>query len=200
MYDTSPDIASLISARICHDIASPLGAIANGLELLELSGIADSPETLLIGDSVASATARVEFFRVAYGIAGQESCIGASTASKTLVGYFDEKKITADWSIEADTTRTIAKLLFLLAQSAESAMPYGGNIQLTSDAETYQILCTAREIRIKPELWDYLSATQAGAPLNSSQVQFALAQLQARSLGRTISYDASPEALAINVT
>ena len=32
------DLAVLLGSRLCHDLVSPLGAIGNGLELLELSG------------------------------------------------------------------------------------------------------------------------------------------------------------------
>ena len=29
------DLAALLSSRVCHDVISPVGAIANGLEVLE---------------------------------------------------------------------------------------------------------------------------------------------------------------------
>lgn len=29
------DLASLLASRVCHDIISPVGAMANGLEVLE---------------------------------------------------------------------------------------------------------------------------------------------------------------------
>jgi histidine phosphotransferase ChpT len=39
------DLAALVSSRICHDFISPIGAINNGLELLNMSGLAhDGPE------------------------------------------------------------------------------------------------------------------------------------------------------------
>ena len=59
------DLAALVSSRICHDLISPIGAINNGLELLNMSGLAhDGPEIQLIGDSVKSARARIRFFRI----------------------------------------------------------------------------------------------------------------------------------------
>ena len=33
----TPDLSALVSARLCHDLISPMGAIGNGLELLQLS-------------------------------------------------------------------------------------------------------------------------------------------------------------------
>ena len=35
---TPENLAALVTSRLCHDLVSPLGAIGNGLELLELSG------------------------------------------------------------------------------------------------------------------------------------------------------------------
>jgi len=52
------DLTALIGSRICHDLISPLGAIGNGVELLQLSGMGDSPEMALISESVTNANLR----------------------------------------------------------------------------------------------------------------------------------------------
>ena len=68
---TGAGLASLVAARLCHDLVSPLGAIGNGVELLEMSGdhpgLANSPELTLIGDSVRAARSRVRYYRMAFG-------------------------------------------------------------------------------------------------------------------------------------
>ena len=46
------DLAGLVGSRLCHDLISPIGAIGNGLELLELSGSAPTEEIALIRASV----------------------------------------------------------------------------------------------------------------------------------------------------
>ena len=61
--DTKATLAALLGSRICHDLISPLGAIGNGIELLELSGI-DSPEVALIREAVADANRRIKLFRI----------------------------------------------------------------------------------------------------------------------------------------
>ena len=49
MSHTHSNLATLIGSRICHDLISPIGAIHNGLELLELSGgMSQTPEMQLI--------------------------------------------------------------------------------------------------------------------------------------------------------
>ena len=49
------NLAELIGSRICHDLISPIGAITNGLELLEMVGAVQGPEMELISGSVGSA-------------------------------------------------------------------------------------------------------------------------------------------------
>ena len=65
MQQTNASLATLIGSRICHDLISPIGAINNGLELLELTGGAQGPEMDLISNSVEHAEARIKFFRIA---------------------------------------------------------------------------------------------------------------------------------------
>jgi histidine phosphotransferase ChpT len=69
MPDAPPDLVALVGSRIAHDLANPLGAIANGVELLALTGQGNSAELQLITESVANATARIKAFRIAFGAA-----------------------------------------------------------------------------------------------------------------------------------
>lgn len=114
MYASSQELTALISSRICHDLASPLGAIANGLELLELTGLADTPEAALLSASVQSASARIAFFRIAFGPAKTDTMIAPADAQKTLAQTYGERKINTNWIATTDCPRTLVKLLFLL--------------------------------------------------------------------------------------
>ena len=66
------ELAALISSRICHDVISPVGAIANGLEMLgEEQDEAMREQTLaLIRKSAHQASAKLQFARLAFGAAG----------------------------------------------------------------------------------------------------------------------------------
>lgn len=70
------NLTALIGSRICHDLISPIGAIANGLELMQMSGSPLTAEMALITDSVQNANARIRFFRVAYGHAAAQQMMG----------------------------------------------------------------------------------------------------------------------------
>lgn len=186
MYDTSDDITALISARICHDLASPLGAIANGVELLELSGVAEIPEAVLLADSVNCATARMAFIRVAYGFANSRSLMAPSQAQQLLSGIFADRKINLQWRVSQDIPKPLAKLLFLLTQCCETALPYGGEIQLNQRGDVYDLHTNAKEVRHEPDLWACLTSDAARPALTSALVHFELARLQAVKLGRDV--------------
>ena len=70
-----PRVLELIASKICHDMVSPVGAISNGVELMEELG--ESAEALsLISSSAEQASIRLKCFRLAYGGAGTDKNIG----------------------------------------------------------------------------------------------------------------------------
>ena len=71
---TATDLAALLCSRVCHDIISPVGAINNGLELLDEGG-ADADAMNLIRASARNASARLQFARIAFGAAGSAGMV-----------------------------------------------------------------------------------------------------------------------------
>src|SRR5204862_6810023 len=67
------DLAALLCSRVCHDLISPTGAIVNGLEVLEEKESDAETKTFaldLIKKSAKTASARLQFCRLAFGAAG----------------------------------------------------------------------------------------------------------------------------------
>ena len=66
------DLAALLCSRVCHDIISPVGAIINGLEVLDEDNGEDMRDFAfnLIRKSAAQASAKLQFARLAFGAAG----------------------------------------------------------------------------------------------------------------------------------
>jgi len=61
-------LVELLCSRLCHDLVSPIGAIHNGLELLEENELEMEKEILgLLRKSSIEASCRLRFFRVAFG-------------------------------------------------------------------------------------------------------------------------------------
>src|SRR5258708_14078008 len=66
------EFAALLVSRVCHDLVSPVGAVVNGLEVLEDERDATmrADALKLITSSAAMAAARLQFARIAFRAAG----------------------------------------------------------------------------------------------------------------------------------
>ncbi|MDG1504707.1 MAG: hypothetical protein P8Q19_00750 [Planktomarina sp.] len=62
-----PDTTALVAARMCHDVASPIGAISNGVKLAELQGRTLGEEGQLVKASHNATVAKLKLFRIAFG-------------------------------------------------------------------------------------------------------------------------------------
>ncbi len=183
------DLTDLIGSRICHDLISPLGAISNGVELLSMSGAAPGPEMSLISESVASATARIRFFRIAFGSAGAGQRIGRPEIVSILGALSPGGRLAIDWQPAGDQPRAFVKLAFLLIQCFESAMPWGGRLTIRESGGDWALAGEAERMRIDPPLWQVLEDPAQEAELDAARVQFALAPLAARALSRRLAVE-----------
>lgn len=169
-----PDLTALVGSRICHDLISPLGAIGNGVELMTLSGVAQTPEMALIEESVQNANARIRFFRVAYGGASADQRLSRAEITATLLAAARGGRISYLWDVPGDQPRPEVRIAFLLLQCLESAMPMGGDIRVSRTDETWTIHAEGDRLRIEEKLWDSLTNPRARVSVTPAQVQFAL--------------------------
>src|SRR6201994_3204259 len=97
------DLAPLLCSRVCHDLISPTGAIVNGLEVLEESGSSEETKTFaldLIKKSAKTASARLQFCRLAFGAAGSSGAqIDLGDAEKVARGLLEDGKTTITWNL-----------------------------------------------------------------------------------------------------
>ncbi|QUS35305.1 histidine phosphotransferase family protein [Falsirhodobacter algicola] len=180
------DLSTLIGSRICHDLINPIGAIGNGMELLAMTGVPASPEMTLMSESIAHASARIRFLRIAFG-APAEAPIGVAEI-RSILGAMNGR-ITIDWQPGA-VSRTEARILFLLIQCMETALAYGGSITITSERSLH---AEARRLRDAP--WELL--TEGTGDLTAATVQFALARSAIAAAGGTPSLTRSEGGIAI---
>ncbi|AVO39487.1 histidine phosphotransferase family protein [Pukyongiella litopenaei] len=187
MSDTNVNLAALIGSRICHDLISPIGAITNGLELLDLTGATQGPEMELIADSVGNAGARIRFFRIAYGRADDQMISRAE-----IVSVLDDMgrggRLRVDWSPADPLPRSEVRLAFLALQCFETAMPYGGTVCVDSRAGRWRMVGEAGKMTMDAALWAIFDGAPPPDPVTPAQVQFALIPQVARDLGRRMSY------------
>ena len=153
------DLGALLCSRVCHDVISPVGAIANGLELMDES---DDPETRevafgLIRSSAANASARLQFARIAFGAAGSAgSDIDTGDAENVAKGWFaNEKKVNLEWhGARAYVAKNKVKLFLNMLLVAAGAIPRGGVVKAeihdAMGAATFTVTATGTSARVPP--------------------------------------------------
>lgn len=174
MFHNKQDLTALISSRICHDLVSPLGAISNGLELLSMQDQETSPEMDLIGDSIANANSKIRFFRVAYGSAPASSTLAQGEILPIIGDYFADSRVSVSWNTDREAQRRDIKLVFLALQCLESALPYGGTIEVNFNAQGWVLRAENEKLNVRPDLWAMLEGQGLEGELAAAHVQFGL--------------------------
>lgn len=184
-------LSDLVGSRLCHDLSNPLGAIGNGVELLDLTGSAQGPEMDLIRDAVGDALARVRFFRLAFGYAGPDHMTSAREARTVLGDLYRQSRIEISWLPENDMPRRQVKLAYLMMLCAETALPMGGRVSLSmASGGSWSLRAVADRITLDDGVWSVLrfGPGAAGRPLRPGEVQFMALHEAAEAMGRTVNF------------
>ena len=197
---TGPDLAALLCSRVCHDVISPVGAINNGLELLDEGG-ADADAMDLIRTSALNASVRLKFARLAFGASGS---VGASIdtgeaerAAKDFAAA--EKKTEVVWSgPRAIIAKNRVKLLLNLFLVAYSSIPRGGVIEVTLenpelDAK-FKIVARGKLMRLPPKFVE-ISTGEIEEAIDAHSIQPYYTVLLADESGMELGHSASTEEL-----
>lgn len=128
-------IAELLCSRLCHELVAGIAAINNGVELItEIDSSMMDEAMELIGSSARQSSARLQFYRMAYGLAGNEALKSLSEVrelvEKLIAG---ERRISAGYR-EFDNTAALApgwgKLMLNLFIFGGDCLPRGGKVTL----------------------------------------------------------------------
>lgn len=174
MTGDAGDLAALVSARLCHDLISPIGAIGNGLELLELDAPTRSPELALVSDSLAAALAKLRFFRIAFGPAEPGAVTPCDEAAQICAAMFSGR-FTVAWDAAGDLPRPAARLACLAILCIEKSLPMGGTLELTTpEPGAISLRALGRRTAPPADLWAHVEGRSPLAHLRPDAVQFAL--------------------------
>ncbi len=135
-------LAALMSSKLCHDIIGPVGAVNNGIELLQDESSADMREQAidLVSQSAGEAAARLQFYRLAYGLAGGMGPeVSLRDARNLTKGYIKYGKVQMEWPDDVggaeNLSKDAVKVLCNLASIAVGALPRGGNITVSGGVD-----------------------------------------------------------------
>lgn len=188
------DLAALLCSRVCHDIISPVGAINNGLEVLDENNSEDMKTFAfdLIRRSARQASAKLQFARLAFGAAGSAGAeIDLGDAEKVATGYMAGEK--AEFSFEAPRVlmaKNLVKLLLNLIPLAAAAIPRGGSIKVTvegdKDAPRFMLRSSGPNARIPPAFEKLVPGEIDGLQVDAQAVQGYYAGALARACGMRV--------------
>lgn len=185
------DLAALLCSRVCHDLISPVGAIVNGLEVMEESkDEANKTFALdLIKKSAGTASAKLQFCRIAFGAAGSAGAqIDLGDAEKISRGFLEDDKTKLAWNLPRILMpKNRVKLLLNMLLVAGQTIPRGG--QLTVDpigsGETtgFKVTAAGTNAKVLPAVASLLGGDAGGEALDAHRIQPFYAALLAKECG-----------------
>lgn len=199
------ELAALVSSRICHDIISPVGAIANGLEVME----EDTDQTMrehamdLIRKSATQASAKLQFARLAFGAAGSAgSEIDLNEAQKVARAVAETDKHTLEWDgPPISLAKDKIKLLLNIVTLALSALPRGGTLKVSisgdGPAVAFTVRCDGDSARV-PEALEQMLAGGNGHALDAHSIQPYYALRIASSANMSLSVSKEGESIVFS--
>lgn len=168
---TDLELAALISSKICHDVIGPVGAIYNGLEILDEDD--DEQAKCYALDVIRSVTeqasARLQFARFAFGAAGSAGAmIDLGTAEQISRGFIGKGKHNLIWrTVPGHMGKDKVKLLLNLVASAVTALPRGGDIEVqmggSLETPSFLIRCRGANARAPQHLNEFIAGEHTPA-------------------------------------
>ena len=189
--------SALLCSRLCHDLASPLGAINNGVEMLETE---TDPSLIrqitgLIEQSARQTTNRLQYYRLAFGAAGGfGSEIGLDQAKAAMAAFFGDQKIELEFDPGQRTeSPAVVKLLMNLALTAGETIIRGGKLVIEIEDQAtgtrFALRAEAEKIKVRNTIADALAGRLAEDDLDSKSIPAALAAEIANVLGTSINLE-----------
>ncbi len=194
------DLAALLCSRVCHDLISPVGAIVNGLEVLEEDKDEETKTFALdlIKKSARQASAKLQFCRLAFGAAGSAGAqIELGDAEKAARGLIEDGKTTIAWNLPRElVAKNRAKLLLNMLLVASGAIPRGGTLTVDPAGAGYRVTASGLNARVTPATAELLSGSPAHA-VDAHAIQPLYTGILARDCGLTVAAAAEGETVVV---
>lgn len=198
------ELAALLCSRVCHDLISPVGAIVNGLEVLDDNPKPEDKEFALdlIRKSAKTASARLQFCRLAFGAAGSAGAqIDLGDAEKMARGHLEDAKTRIEWNpTRAYLPKNKVKLLLNMLIIAQQTIPRGGvlTVDQVGEGDTlgFRVNAAGLNARLPQNIVALLSTDHAGN-VDAHAVQPYYTRLLAQACGLSVSMAADGEAIVV---
>ena len=171
------EFSALMVSRVCHDLVGPLGAVVNGLEVLEDEQDAAMREEALrlVATSANQALARIQFMRIAFGAAGSAGAeLDLQEVGRLISGLLEGGKTRLEWNVpQAYWAKDWAKLLMNATLLSADCLPRGGVVRVdaTDNPPAFKIVASGTHIRLAEEVGKSIRGEQNDADLDARGIQ-----------------------------
>jgi histidine phosphotransferase ChpT len=199
------DLAALLCSRVCHDLISPVGAVVNGIEVME-DDADEQTRTFalaLIKKSATTASARLQFCRIAFGAAGSAGAsIDLGDAEGVARGMMEDDKTKLAWNLpRVLLAKNRVKLLLNLLLLAGATIPRGGSLTVDpvgqGEALGFRITAAGLNARIPQAVPALLAGDTGGTAVDAHAIQPFYAGLLTRACGMAITIAAEGEGVVL---
>jgi histidine phosphotransferase ChpT len=157
---TEIEFAALMVSRVCHDLVGPLGAVVNGMEVLEDERDPAMREEAikLVTQSADQALARIQFMRIAFGAAGSAGAeLDLGEIGRLIQGLLDGGKVKLEWNVpRLYWPKDWAKLIMNATLLAADCLPRGGLVVAEASADpaapSFRIRAAGLNARVTEEM------------------------------------------------
>src|SRR5271156_5330565 len=157
---TEIEFSALMVSRVCHDLVGPLGAVINGLEVLEDERDAGMREDALklVTSSANQALARIQFMRIAFGAAGSAGAeLDLNEVGRLVAGLLQGGKVRLEWNVpQVYWAKDWAKLLMNATLLGADCLPRGGAVRVEAGADpavpAFKIRASGLNARVTEEV------------------------------------------------
>lgn len=172
-------LATLIHAKILHDLATPIGIVGNSIEMLDDKSLGVNPKQAfdILRSSAATAAARVKFNREAYATREETDRFGSiDEARGWLTAFVDSPKIQLVWASGPSSAPVpVVKLLLNLCSLGLEILQRTGilSVEISDLDGAYHIIVTAKapQVQIKQLVMDALAGRDMPHDLQGRDAQ-----------------------------
>ena len=190
---TEIEFAALMVSRVCHDLVGPLGAVVNGMEVLE-----DERDPAMRGEAIKLVTvsadqalARIQFMRIAFGAAGSAGAeLDLGEIGRLVTGLLAGGKVQLVWNVpKLYWAKDWAKLLMNATLLAADCLPRGGTVTVEAGSDPLSPSFHIRAEGLNARVTEEVSQAVKGEAVNvdARHVQPFLVYKLSQTVGTTVS-------------
>lgn len=195
----STRLLEALFSHFCHDLISPVTAISNGMELMEELGAEGGGEAIeLVAHSAALASARLQIYRMAYGMAGRDTMLRSEDMCRLVKQLLEaeDNKHTIDWpaadfaDLDQNGPEAWGKTALCCIILVKEALARGGNVSVR--------LIAANQIEITGQ-GQGVRMPNMGEAVDSQNAHMALTQHFSDDLGFSIDIDSGEDFIKLEL-